>query len=74
VAEGASVDEALHGGDDYALVVCAPDPVAVLSAFAAAGLRQPVVVGHCTDDPSRRTIEGRPVGPGGWEHDWPDQP
>ena len=74
VAEGASLDDALHGGDDYALVVCAPDPAAVRSAFATAGLDEPVVVGHCTDDRSLRTFRGQPLGPGGWEHDWPHAP
>ncbi len=72
VAEGATLDDALHGGDDYALALCAPDPAALSGAFAAAGLDEPVVVGHCTGDPSHRTFGGQPFGPAGWEHDWPD--
>ena len=43
VAEGATREEALGGGEDYELVFAAPDPEAVAGAFAAAGLRPPIL-------------------------------
>lgn len=69
IAEGATEEEALYGGDDYALVICAPGAGAVLEAFAAAGLDSPSVVGRCTADPARRFRDG-PLAPGGWQHAW----
>jgi thiamine-monophosphate kinase len=68
VAAGASVDDALGGGEDYELVMATPDPGALLAAFAAAGLRTPVLMGTCTADPRQRTLGGRDVVPVGWEH------
>lgn len=68
VAEGATLDEALGGGEDYRLVFTAPDPDAVIAAFA--GLIAPVWVGICVADPARRRLAGRPLAAKGWEHSW----
>jgi len=68
VAPGATVDDALGGGEDYELVVATPDPGALLAAFATAGLRPPVLMGTCTADPRQRTLGGRDVAAVGWEH------
>ena len=46
-AEGASVDDALHGGEDYELVLATADPGRLVEAFARAGLRSPIPVGWC---------------------------
>lgn len=70
VAAGASLDEALHGGDDYALVICAPRGQAVVDGFAAAGLDPPVLVGRCTADPAERRFGTDRLPPVGWQHDW----
>lgn len=70
VAPGATVDEALGGGDDYELVFAAPDPDRVLAAFAAAGLRAPVAVGTCLADTSKRDWGGRRLEATGYEHAW----
>lgn len=70
VAEGATLEDALHGGEDYALAFTAPDPAEVAAAFAAAGLAAPTVIGRCTADPAERLLAGRPLPPGGWEHRW----
>jgi thiamine-monophosphate kinase len=70
IASGASVDEALGGGDDYELVFAAPDPGRVAAAFDGAGLRSPTVIGRCTADPNQREWAGTPVAPQGWEHRW----
>ncbi|MGH9306124.1 MAG: thiamine-phosphate kinase [Acidimicrobiales bacterium] len=68
VAPGASFDEALGGGEDYELVFSAPDPERVLDAFAAAGLRAPLVLGWCSADPTERRLGNLPLPLLGWTH------
>ena len=66
VHPGATLAEALGGGEDYALVFCAPGSADLASAFA--GLDTPIMVGRCTDDPDEMTLDGRPLAPSGYEH------
>jgi len=69
VGDGATLDEALSGGEDYVLVFTAPAGAAVEAAFA--GLPAPVRIGTCVADPSVRTLQGAPLATvGGWEHQW----
>jgi thiamine-monophosphate kinase len=68
VADGATLAEALGGGEDYCLVFAGPDPTTIEAAFV--GLATPTLIGVCTDDPARRTLGGRPLGPLGWQHEW----
>jgi thiamine-monophosphate kinase len=68
VAPGATRDEALGGGEDYALAFCAPDAEAVASAFAR--LDPPIRIGICTREPGRLTLEGSALEVAGWEHRW----
>jgi thiamine-monophosphate kinase len=70
VAAGATREEALRGGEDFALAFCAPDEKAVSEAFA--GLPGPIRIGGCIGGEPGVTVEGRPVdvGAGGWEHRW----
>jgi thiamine-monophosphate kinase len=70
VAQGATAEQALGGGEDYELAFSAPDPEAVAAAFHAAGLRAPVRIGSCTSDPEERQLDGARLQPAGWEHDW----
>ncbi len=70
VADGATAEQALGGGEDYELAFSAPDPDAAVAAFRAAGLRPPVRVGSCTDDPEERRLDGGRLEATGWEHDW----
>ena len=70
VADGATPDEALGGGDDYELLLATPDPAAVARAFAAEGLAPPIVVGRCTDAADERRLGDGPLPGGGWEHRW----
>jgi thiamine-monophosphate kinase len=63
VADGATREDAMTGGDDYELVFAAPEVDRVREAFAA--LRQPIVIGRCTDDGE---VVGLPEG--GWRHEW----
>lgn len=68
VADGATETEALGGGEDYVLVFCAPAEADILGAFG--GLAPPVRIGVCVAAPTTRTLAGRPLDHGGWEHDW----
>jgi thiamine-monophosphate kinase len=70
VADGASAEQALGGGEDYELAFSAPDPDVVGAAFRAARLRPPVRIGSCTADPDERLLDGRRLQPVGWQHDW----
>jgi thiamine-monophosphate kinase len=67
-APGATLDDALGGGEDYELVIAAPDPAALVGAFDRAGLRPPLRMGVCVADPSLRTLAGGALGAAGWEH------
>ena len=60
VAPGATLDQALTGGEDYELVFTAP----------VADLPVAFRIGVCTADPAERTLAGQalPVDAGGWEH------
>jgi thiamine-monophosphate kinase len=69
VGEGATVAEALAGGEDYVLAFTAPNDEAVLTAFAT--LTRPVRIGTCLPDPGVRQISARPFPlVAGWEHEW----
>jgi len=70
VAESATLAQALGGGEDYELAFTAPPAAAagMVLAFAAAGLRPPIRIGECVEDPSERTLDGRPLEIVGWEH------
>jgi thiamine-monophosphate kinase len=70
VAAGATLDEALGGGEDYELVLTV-DPAdleGLTASFGAAGLRAPVCVGKVTADAGARTLGGRPLDRMGWQH------
>jgi thiamine-monophosphate kinase len=68
VAEGATLAEALGGGEDYQLVFTAPDDDRVVAAFR--GLTRPRLVGTLNADRALRTLAGEPLAPTGWQHEW----
>jgi thiamine-monophosphate kinase len=70
VAVGATRNEALGGGEDYELVLATPDPDALVVAFAAAGLRPPLAIGVCTERSAGSVLDGGPLPPGGWRHEF----
>jgi thiamine-monophosphate kinase len=70
VAPGATVEEALGGGEDYELVFAAPDAERVVASFAQAGLRPPILIGTCTADPAQRQWADRTVPARGFTHQW----
>lgn len=65
VAEGASLEDALGGGEDYELLFSAP-----LVPDFPPSLAPPIVIGRCTADPAERRFGAGPLPEGGWEHDW----
>ncbi len=65
---GDPVATALGGGDDYELLITTPDPTSVVGAFAAEGLRPPLVVGRVTAEAGRHRLGDGPLPPLGWEH------
>ena len=70
VADGATEDEALGGGEDYELIVALrPRDAGVLAArFASEGLGHPVVIGTIVSEVARRTLRGHPLERMGWQH------
>ena len=70
VAEGATLDDALGGGEDYELVVViGPDRVeAAERSWAGAGLRPLQRIGVVTADAMSRTLGGRDLEQLGWQH------
>jgi thiamine-monophosphate kinase len=70
VAPGATIDDALAGGEDYELVAATADPEGLVAAFSAAGLRPAVLIGTCTADPTEHSLAGEPTTALGWQHAW----
>jgi thiamine-monophosphate kinase len=70
VAEGATEEDALGGGEDYELLIAVGggEVTSLLDGFAAAGLRSPVRIGTLVSDPSERLLEGRQLDRLGWQH------
>ncbi len=70
VAEDATRDEALGGGEDYELVMAVgePDLGALMDGFEAAGLRRPWRIGTVVADAGVRVLAGEELGRLGWQH------
>jgi thiamine-monophosphate kinase len=70
VAEGATPEDALGGGEDYELVIVIDAGLADACArsWAGAGLRPLHRVGVVTGDPTERTLGGRDLAQLGWQH------
>ncbi len=68
VQPGATLEEALYGGEDYELVVATGTPTDLVAAFEEEGLAVPLPVGRCTALAGERTLRGQPLRPGGWRH------
>jgi thiamine-monophosphate kinase len=68
IAEGATREEALAGGEDYELVFAAPNPGEVAEAFGARGLRRPICIGACVSDPAMRLLGDELLEAAGYEH------
>jgi thiamine-monophosphate kinase len=68
IAAGASLDDALGGGEDFELVFCAPAGAHIGESFG--GIRRPIRVGTCTDATVGIRLNGEELPPTGWQHRW----
>ncbi len=68
VAAGATMEEALEGGDDYVLVFTAPEQARPGTGFSEAGLPSPHRLGRCVEATRGRLLRGAPVASEGWQH------
>ncbi|MHB8826386.1 MAG: thiamine-phosphate kinase [Acidimicrobiales bacterium] len=68
VADGATLDEALNGGEDYELLMTSSDVGRLRLIFADRGLRGPIIIGRIVADRATRTLDGAPLERGGFQH------
>jgi thiamine-monophosphate kinase len=69
VAEGATEEEAISGGEDYELLIATNDPGRLKMVFYDRGLRAPLTIGLVVEDPLRRTLRGEALERRGFEHE-----
>lgn len=67
LATGASLEDALGGGEDYELLIAHPDPAALRDGFARAGLGEPLRVGEVLEG-GGVTRRGAGLADLGWRH------
>jgi thiamine-monophosphate kinase len=68
VAPGATLEEAMSGGEDYELLIATNDPGRLRMMFVDRGLRAPLSVGFVVADPMVRTLDGAAFLRRGFEH------
>ncbi|MDE3082791.1 MAG: thiamine-phosphate kinase [Acidobacteriota bacterium] len=68
IADGATREEALNGGEDYELLMTSADVGRLRLIFADRGLRGPIVIGRVVADPTTRTIGGATLERLGFQH------
>jgi thiamine-monophosphate kinase len=70
VAPGATLAEALAGGDDYVLAFTMPGlgPAPETEAFERTGLHPPYLIGKCLPDRAKRLMAGQALEVTGWDH------
>ncbi len=68
VADGASYEEAVSGGEDYELLIATNDPARLRMVFLDRGLRDPITIGRVVADVAVRTLRGEPFTRRGWQH------
>ena len=68
VADGATRQEAISGGEDYELLITTSDPGKLRATFLERGLAEPISIGTIVSDSAIRTLEGQPFEKLGWQH------
>ena len=68
VAEGATDEEAVSGGEDYELLMATNDAARLRMIFLDRGLRAPITIGAVVADATVRTLRGEPFERRGWQH------
>ena len=69
IAPGATLEDALAGGEDYELLFSAAPDAAIDRAFDLAGLAPPRQIGVVLPDEGVRLLDRAPLPAKGWEHD-----
>ncbi|HQT98969.1 MAG TPA: thiamine-phosphate kinase [Acidimicrobiales bacterium] len=69
VSEGANLDEAISGGEDYELVIATSNPERLRLVFHDRGLREPISLGRAVASPQRRLLGGEVFERKGFEHE-----
>jgi thiamine-monophosphate kinase len=68
VADGATLEEALSGGEDYELLIVTPDPETLLHLSKERSQIQPILIGHTVADTAVRNFAGEALTSRGWQH------
>ena len=68
VADGATLDEAISGGEDYELLIATDDAARLRLVFLDRGLRAPLSIGKVVADRATRTLRGQEFERRGWQH------
>ncbi len=68
VAEGATLEEAISGGEDYELLIATDDIERLREVFRGNGLSEPLRIGRVVSDASVRTLNGEQLVRRGYEH------
>lgn len=68
VAAGATLEEAISGGEDYELLIATDDAARLRLIFHDRGLAAPLTIGHVVADPTERTLRGEHLVRRGFQH------
>lgn len=68
VAEGATLLEAISGGEDYELIIATPDPELLLQLAKERSQEPPILIGRIIADTNKRTYLDQPFSTEGWQH------
>jgi thiamine-monophosphate kinase len=68
IAEGATIEEAISGGEDYELLIATDDAARLRLVFLDRGLRAPLRIGVVVADRAARTLRGEEFERRGWQH------
>jgi thiamine-monophosphate kinase len=68
VAQGATLEEASSGGEDYELLIVTGDSARLRMIFIDRGLRAPVTIGTIHRDVNVRLCDGEVFERRGWQH------
>lgn len=68
VAEGATREEAISGGEDYELLIATHDVERLREVFGAYGLSEPLSIGRVVAEMNVRTLNGEELVRRGYEH------